>query len=298
VEPLGVLLRSAEPLGVLLRSAKPSLWAAPRGCGVAWDPTIEWHFLYIIRMITFYLSYKNIDSIEDANIPLRDVELLDLSYNNITSLKGLEKFTNLKYLIIHHNKIKSLSGIEILVNLEFLDISHNKIKSIIEIKKLINLIHLNISKNKIKLLNGIEYLINLEKLCVNDNKIKSLKIIAKLNNLRFLDINNNKIKSVAWIEKLINLKNLYFHNNPLVPIDKYNLIKYIGTRVSIDCGEQVDPLWAPTGVPFLIYNYWQIKKYPQHLKQLVFDYYKSYYTNKYKNELIKNKMIKIIYGLN
>jgi Leucine-rich repeat (LRR) protein len=215
-----------------------------------------------------YLSNKGICSIKNLNIPL-NVEILDLSYNNITSLKGIEKFTNLKYLIIDHNKIDS----------------------IIEIKKLVNLKYLDISNNEIKLLNGIEDLINLTSLCASHNKIKSLEMIVKLFNLVSLDINDNKIKSVAWIEKLINLNNLYFHNNPLVHIDKYNLIKYIGAETHTP--EEADP----NGV-LLIYNYWQVKKYPQHLKQLIFDYYKLYHTNKYKNELIKNKMIKLVYGLN
>jgi Leucine-rich repeat (LRR) protein len=128
-------------------------------------------------------------------------------------------------------------------------------------------------------------------LVINNNKLKSLAGIEKLVNLRELKIGGNKIKSIARVKKLVNLYYLFIWNidlvnlelwdDTLVSIDKYNLIKYIGLESK--------NAWV------LTYNYWQIKKYPQHLKQLIFDYYKMYFIKKYKNELIKNKWIEEIY---
>jgi Leucine-rich repeat (LRR) protein len=236
------------------------------------------------------LSNKCINSIEEADIQ-ENVEELYLSSNNIKYLKGIEKFTNLTYLIIDNNQITSLAGIENLVNLTVLRINNNKITSLIGIEKLVKLTILRINNNKITSLVGIEKLVNLTYLIISHNQLTSLVGIEQLVNLKELYISHNQITSLAGIEKLVDLRYLNISNNPLVPIDKYNLIKYIRTRVSIDCGEQAEPQWG------LTYNYWQIKKYPQHLKQLIFDYYKLYFTNKYKNELIKNKWIKQAYNL-
>jgi len=42
---------------------------------------------------------------------------------------------------------------------------------------------------------------------------------------------------------------------------------------------------------FVIFNYWQTKKYPQHLKQLIFQYYKLYFTNpKYIFEIVNDSI--------
>jgi len=42
---------------------------------------------------------------------------------------------------------------------------------------------------------------------------------------------------------------------------------------------------------FLTYNYWQTKKYPQHLKQLIFKYYRLYFTNpKYIFEIVNDSI--------
>jgi len=201
---------------------------------------------------------------------------IDLSYKNIKSILDLNIPINVEELDLSHNNIKSLKGIEKFTNLKELYIGYNKLKSLHEIQILTNLIYLFISDNKIRSLTGIEKLIK----------------------LRFLCISNNKIKSIVGIEKLGKLKYLDIKYNPLVPIYKYNLIKYIGAEpqaVPHLRSSSAPPTGSPTWV--LTYNYWQVKKYPQHLKQLIFDYYKMYFINKYKKELVKNELIKEVYNL-
>lgn len=55
-----------------------------------------------------------------------NIEVLVLSYNNLTNLVELEELTQIKKLDVSHNKITILSGLSSLP-LEHLDISHNQI---------------------------------------------------------------------------------------------------------------------------------------------------------------------------
>lgn len=57
-----------------------------------------------------------------------NIEVLVLSYNNLTNLVELEELAQIKKLDVSHNKITTLSGLSSLP-LEHLDISHNQISS-------------------------------------------------------------------------------------------------------------------------------------------------------------------------
>jgi hypothetical protein len=194
---------------------------------------------------------------------------INLSHKGITSIIGLNIPEDVKELDLSKNSLTSLKGIERFVDLEKLIIYDNKIKSLVGIEKLVKLKYLNITLNKIKSLARITTLVNLER----------------------LGIANNKINSLAGIEKLVKLTEFNININPLYSIDKYNLKKYIESEPhAVPHLQNFKNAWV------LIYNYWQVKKYPIHLKQLIFDYYKMYFINQYKNKLIKNKWIKKVYS--
>jgi len=57
-----------------------------------------------------------------------NLEVLVLSYNNLSNLVELEELDQIKKLDVSHNKIASLSGLSSLP-LEHLDVSHNQITS-------------------------------------------------------------------------------------------------------------------------------------------------------------------------
>ena len=75
------------------------------------------------------------------------------SYNNLTSLKGIEKLTKLTYLDCSHNNLISLKGIENLTYLIDLHYGNNKLeyfndKDTLTIEEI---------KNKVKKVNRIKY---------------------------------------------------------------------------------------------------------------------------------------------
>ena len=123
----------------------------------------------------------------------RNLTILYCSYNNLTSLKGIENLTNLTILNCYNNNLTSLNGIENLTNLTELNCTYNKLTSLKGIENLTNLKELDCSDNNLTSLNGIENLTNLTILYCSNNKLRSLKGIENLTNLTILNCSFNNL---------------------------------------------------------------------------------------------------------
>jgi len=258
------------------------------------------NFIELKELTASYNKIKSISNIKN----LINLESIIICHNQIRSIVKMKNLINLTRLHISYNKIVSIECLKYLVNLKDLYLRGNKIKSLLGIEKLVNLTHLYINNNKIKSLNELKYLINLECLSISNNYIKSLFCIKNLYKLKEVCFKNNLIRSVVIFSEFTSLYDIYSGGNPLVPCNQLNLIKYIGNPMGphagpyhrsaasnrrfgnawvsdLGCGVPDGPTWV------LTYNYWQVKKYPQHLKKIIFDYYKMYFINQYKEKLIK-----------
>ena len=70
-------------------------------------------------------NIENIANIKGLEQIQNDVEILDLSHNKISNIKGLDGFTNLRILNLKKNCISEIKNINILKKLEILDLSYN-----------------------------------------------------------------------------------------------------------------------------------------------------------------------------
>jgi Leucine-rich repeat (LRR) protein len=123
------------------------------------------------------------------NKPYDQIIELDCSYNQLTSLEGIENLVNLEGLYCSDNQLTSLEGIENLINLKELICSNNQLTSLEGIENLIHLKGLYCSDNQLNSLEGIENLINLKKLWCSNNQfsndyIKYIKEHCERNNIR------------------------------------------------------------------------------------------------------------------
>ena len=73
-----------------------------------------------------------------------NLKWLDLSFNLIDKIEGLDKLTKLTDLSLFSNEITVLSGLENLPELNILSVGHNKITDYVEAIK-----YLNNLKNKL-----------------------------------------------------------------------------------------------------------------------------------------------------
>ncbi|KAL2240059.1 UNVERIFIED_CONTAM: hypothetical protein Sindi_0647100 [Sesamum indicum] len=147
----------------------------------------------------------------------KNLERLDLGFNNLTSLEGLKSCMNLKWLSVVQNKLQSLKGIEGLTKLTVLNAGKNKLKSMDEVKSLASLraLILNVlSRNPISSLgDSLVKLKSITKLSLSNCQLQtvdsSLKSCLELKELRLA---HNEI----MVKKL--LPNLHVFNAR--PIDK------------------------------------------------------------------------------
>ena len=83
--------------------------------------------------------------------------MLDLSFNNISSIEGLDNLP-IQELNLKGNNIRALDGLMNLPYLSCLDVSHNYISTLAPLEQCSQLHYLNISSNRIKYIRQVEFL--------------------------------------------------------------------------------------------------------------------------------------------
>ncbi|CAL6034136.1 tandem-95_repeat protein [Hexamita inflata] len=123
-----------------------------------------------------------------------NIQVLDISQNNLDDISMLEKLVNLEQLDVSDNQISSLNSLSQLTNLMWLDASNNLLEDILGLEDIINdLSYLNLTGNKMNMYDLIcrnkQLLVN--SLCsLNLSSIplskKDFKMIIKFTSLKSL----------------------------------------------------------------------------------------------------------------
>ena len=98
----------------------------------------------------------------------------------LTSVKGLEKLTNLERLGLYGNQLTDVMGLERLTKLKFLDLNNNKLTNVNGLEKLTQLTTLYLYGNQLTSVEGLENLTQLMLLALNDNPDLTKAQIAEL----------------------------------------------------------------------------------------------------------------------
>ena len=134
---------------------------------------------------------------------------LDLSYKNITSLKGLEYAQNVTELILSFNNITDITPVLQLSNLRFLYLDYNWLKELPAAKTgLISLEHLDISNNEIAEIPAVFIdMPKLRRLYAGDLELTAPPdFSAAAGTLDRLDISGAKVGDFSFVEGLSNLE--------------------------------------------------------------------------------------------
>ena len=112
---------------------------------------------------------------------MEKVTKLDLSFQQLTSVKGLEKLTQLDHLGLGSNKLTEVpEGLEKLTQLTYLTLSNNELTNVTGLEKLTQLEGLNLNVNRLTDVKGLEKLTNLSKLHLQNNPDLTKAQIAEL----------------------------------------------------------------------------------------------------------------------
>mmetsp|Transcript_24695 Transcript_24695/g.21930 ORF Transcript_24695/g.21930 Transcript_24695/m.21930 type:complete len:388 (+) Transcript_24695:144-1307(+) len=166
----------------------------------------------------------NEDGYPKGLLGLTGLEVLDISYNSITDLYGLN-FAPLK-------------------DLKILNASNNNITKVEHIDHLKDLREVDLSNNRIRQFESNSFSINHQIAClrVEENGLKTLSNIDKLSKLQFLFVHANRISDFWDIEKLEScpkLMELCLTSNPIYkkPMYRISVVKRLPNLLILDTRE-------------------------------------------------------------
>ncbi|PFH53866.1 hypothetical protein AMATHDRAFT_78647 [Amanita thiersii Skay4041] len=151
---------------------------------------------------------------------LTNLENLDISRNEVESLRQLACLRHLHELKADGNKIASLEGLERMDGLVKLSIQGNCIQSInLRQFKWTRLEMLNMSRNHLEAIQGLASLQSLIALNLDNNQLEELKADGYISKLRILRISGNRLQELN-AASFPNLRTLYADNNSLMHLAK------------------------------------------------------------------------------
>lgn len=136
------------------------------------------------------------------------VEVLQLNYQKLGSLNGIEILPNLRKASFIGNVIMEITSVDSCRNLEELSLEDNLLTRIQNLDTLILLKKLDLGRNFIRKIEGLKNLECLTQLSLEDNLIQSLSGIEVLGNIMELYIGNNKLDNLKEISLLKDLPKL------------------------------------------------------------------------------------------
>ena len=239
-----------QPLGITDPKSNMDSIIAPITTNCAHVFDVEYSTTRTAGMTKLDLSNLGITSLHDIKglAQLKDVQILDLSENNITQIdfsgttfqnspllqtlqrlvlrfnqiseiRGLDQLKNLEVLYLSQNQLTTMeeSGVRDLKKLYVLDLSENNFDSVRGIAGIENLTQLDLSYNQIQSWNGIEQLISLTTLNLAHNRFLDFEGLEEshLINLKSLDLTHNQIDSLEGLEYLRELDQLVLAENKL-----------------------------------------------------------------------------------
>lgn len=162
------------------------------------------------------------------------LQVLDLSYNKITAIEGLENLP-IQELNLSHNSITSLEGLSNLPNLTSLNVSDNNIVSFFPLASCSQLSYLDSSKNRITHIRQVEFLKDipwLKVLLLTDNpcyrKVFYRYILVSISVVYdFLPDDVDRLRVIFRLPKLERLDHVNVSNN-----ERVRTVKYIHLSVS------------------------------------------------------------------
>lgn len=181
----------------------------------------------LVSRYPFYLDFNQ--NIKDAQAATLTTGL-DCSFQNVSDLTGLSKFTginsfscqlnsisnidlitsfpNLVNLYCFNNNITKLPELNTLTKLAYISCGSNKLTAMPDLSSNILVWYLDCSHNSISEIKGLSTLVNLQTLLIFENNFDSLPDLSKLTKLQTIICHRNKLKAISGLQYLTELTQL------------------------------------------------------------------------------------------
>ncbi len=161
------------------------------------------------------LSYNPLTKIQGLE-KLKSLTILELIFTQITKIEGLDQLTQLKKLYLSKNQLTKIEGLEKLKQLRVIYLTSNKIETTLGLEHLNHLESLDISSNQLTKIEGIDHL-GLDNLNLSHNQLKKIQGIP-LSSLRALNLSSNYLTDIDGLKQAKKLKKLGLSYNLLTGI--------------------------------------------------------------------------------
>lgn len=148
-----------------------------------------------------------------------NLEILDLSFNNIKHIKHVENLTRLENLYFVQNKISKIENLDRMTLLQNLELGGNRVETIENLDSLVSLRQLWLGQNRISRLEGLARLRNLRVLSIQSNRIEKIEGLDGLTALEELYLSNNRISKLEGLDALVNLQVLDVTSNAIAKLE-------------------------------------------------------------------------------
>ncbi|KAH6907969.1 hypothetical protein BKA70DRAFT_1280344 [Coprinopsis sp. MPI-PUGE-AT-0042] len=154
---------------------------------------------HLLNIESLDISHNEVDSLKQLEC-LRHLRELKADGNQISSIDGLQRMDGLVKLSLQGNSLQSMDLAQFRwTRLEMLNVSHNRIDSVQALSSLQALIAANFVMSRLRILR------------LSSNKLSELAVTA-LPNLRTLYADNNSLSTVTKVDRLTKLENLSLRN--------------------------------------------------------------------------------------
>jgi hypothetical protein len=146
---------------------------------------------------------------------------LDCSTNRLTAVSHLPALTLLEALLLGDNRITSSVGIGHLRKLRVLDLKYNELAQLDQLHGLKSLTQLDLTGNQLTSLNGLSGCVALETLVADRNQLASFSGIEHNVQLSELSCRYNKVSQPTGLQGLTNLTELHLTGNVLTKLGAF-----------------------------------------------------------------------------
>jgi Leucine-rich repeat (LRR) protein/tetratricopeptide (TPR) repeat protein len=172
---------------------------------------------------------------------LAELQQLDLSANEITSLSGWPVMPKLKHLDLSGNDIDQLHDwqAERFPALNYLNVYGNKLRLVHELNKLTSLQTLNLGRNRLTVIEGLEGLTGLTKILLNENRLTSTIGLENAESLTYIDLRGNPLNDISGLYYFIKNGGNLLVNNAKMQVPTLDIVNQ-GSDAILKYFEQKD----------------------------------------------------------